>query len=122
MHFEIIGTSPEKLRAFYGELFDWQFDTTAEVHHAVSPPGGYGFTDENTTPAGVDIPGGVGGGDGFDHKVLFYVGVSEVEAALQEAERLGGARVLGPEASPAGLVIGQFTDPEGHLIGLAEVL
>jgi predicted enzyme related to lactoylglutathione lyase len=26
---------------------------------------------------------------------------------------------MGPERSPAGLVVGHFTDPEGNLIGVA---
>ena len=47
------------------------------------------------------------------------VGVAEVEAALQQAERLGGKRVMGPERAPTGLVVGHFTDPEGNLIGVA---
>ena len=50
---------------------------------------------------------------------MFYVGVADVEAALREAERLGGKRQLGPERAPTGLVIGHFTDPEGNLIGVA---
>jgi uncharacterized protein len=52
--------------------------------------------------------------------VIFYVGVPDVEAALQKAESLGGPRRMGPERNPgADLVVGNFTDPEGHLIGLA---
>jgi predicted enzyme related to lactoylglutathione lyase len=43
----------------------------------------------------------------------------DVEAALQKAESLGGTRQIGPEGTPGTLVIGQFTDPEGHLIGVA---
>ena len=63
--------------------------------------------------------GGVGGGSGFEGHVLFYVGVADVEAALQKAERLGGKRQMGPERAPTGLVVGHFTDPEGNLIGVA---
>ena len=48
-----------------------------------------------------------------------YVGVPDIEAALAEAERLGGKRQMGPERAPTGLVIGHFTDPEGNLIGVA---
>ena len=49
-------------------------------------------------------------------------GVPDVEAALQKAESLGGTRRMGPEQAPgANLVVGHFTDPEGHLIGLASV-
>jgi len=52
-------------------------------------------------------------------RATFYVSVPDVEAALQEAERLGGTRVMGPDQAPTGLVVGHFTDPEGNLIGLA---
>ena len=42
----------------------------------------------------------------------------DVEAALADAERLGGTRMMGPEQVMEGLVIGLFNDPEGHVIGL----
>jgi hypothetical protein len=39
---------------------------------------------------------------------------------LQKAESLGGKRSMGPDRAPGtNLVVGHFTDPEGHLIGLA---
>ena len=65
------------------------------------------------------IPGGVGGGAGYAGRTLFYVGVPDVEAALSQAEELGGTRVSGPHANRNNLVVGFFTDPEGHLVGLA---
>ena len=57
----------------------------------------------------------------YESHALFYVGVANVEAALQRAESLGGIRVMGPATSPNGLVVGHFTDPEGTLIGVAGV-
>jgi predicted enzyme related to lactoylglutathione lyase len=120
VHFEVIGKDPEKLRGYYGNLFGWEFDTSAPVSNAVSQPGNYGFVNRNTTTDGTGIPGGVGGGAGYNGHAIFYVGVSNVEAALQTAERLGGIRRMGPEKNPeANLVVGHFTDPEGHLIGVA---
>ena len=45
----------------------------------------------------------------------------DVEAALAKAEELGGKRMFGPEAVPGTEIeLGQFTDPEGHLIGLVK--
>jgi uncharacterized protein len=120
VHFEVIGTDPVKLRDFYGELFAWQFDTSGPVAPAVSQEGNYGFTDTGAIGSGAGIPGGVGGGPGYDTHVIFYVGVPDVEAALRTAESLGGTRRMGPEHAPGGdLVVGHFTDPEGNLIGLA---
>jgi predicted enzyme related to lactoylglutathione lyase len=86
-------------------------------HRGGSEPGNYGFLDGSTTG---DWPnGGVGGGEGYEQRVLFYVGVPNVEAALKKAESLGGKRRMGPEGTPGTLVVGQFNDPEGNLIGVA---
>lgn len=51
---------------------------------------------------------------------MFYVAVPNAEAALRNAEKLGGKRILGPVTKPGGgLVVGHFTDPEGNLVGVA---
>ncbi|WP_329050877.1 VOC family protein [Amycolatopsis sp. NBC_01488] len=114
VHFEIIGTDPARLRGYYGELFGWSFDTSGPVSDQVSEAGNYGFVET------AGIPGGVGGGVGHESHVVFYVGVPDVEAALAEAERLGGTRRMGPDHAPGrDLVVAHFADPEGNLIGLA---
>lgn len=117
VHFEIIGTDPAQLRSYYGELFGWTFAIGDATTDAVSQPGTYGFVDGSTTGGGIN--GGIGGGEGYEGRVLFYVEVPDVEAALVRAESLGGKRRMGPEGTPGSLVVGQFTDPEGHLIGVA---
>ena len=120
VHFEIIGKDPDNLRSYYSSLFGWEFDTSSQVSGAVSEPTNYGFVDPDTTSDGSGIPGGVGGGLGYDPRVIFYVGVPDVETALQKAESLGGTRRMGPDQAPGrGLVIGHFTDPECNLIGVA---
>lgn len=119
VHFEIIGKHPETLRTFYSDLFAWEFDTSSPVSETVSEPMNYGFVDRNTASDGAGIPGGVGGGMAYDSHTIFYVWVPDVEAALRKAESLGGTRRMGPARSPAGLVVGQFTDPEGNSVGLA---
>lgn len=120
VHFEIIGTEPGKLRDYYADLFGWEFDTSGPVAESISEAGNYGFVSHDVTNDGTGIPGGVGGGANFKSHVIFYVGVPDVEAALQMAESLGGTRQMGPDRAPgSALVVGHFTDPEGHLIGLA---
>jgi uncharacterized protein len=119
VHFEIIGTDPAKLRSYYGELFDWEFQTGDAISEKVSQPGMYGFVDGATTGDGDGINGGVGGGPGHESRVLFYVGVPDVESALQKAERLGGKRLLGPEPKSGDFAVGRFIDPEGNVVGVA---
>jgi predicted enzyme related to lactoylglutathione lyase len=107
VHFEVIGKDGPGLQRYYAELFDWEIDT--------SNPLKYGIV------SGAGIAGGVAStGDGTSH-VTFYVEVADVEAALAKAERLGGKRLFGPAAVPGtDVVLGQFTDPEGHMIGLTQ--
>ena len=115
VHFEVIGRDGAALQSFYSELFDWKIDT--------NNPMGYGVVsrDENLSADGIGIGGGVGPGpEGYGGHVTFYVEVPDVEAALAQADSLGGTRVFGPDSPVEGLVIGQFTDPEGHLIGLVQ--
>ena len=119
VHFEIIGKDPAKLRDYFGELFGWEFDIPSPVSEAVSDPASYGFINRMTTSDGAGIPGGVGGGPGYEGHAVFYVAVPDVEAALARAESLGGKRLMGPERAPSGLVVGHFTDPEGNLVGVA---
>jgi predicted enzyme related to lactoylglutathione lyase len=119
VHFDIVGEEPERLREYYGQLFGWTFTTPSPVAREVSQLDAYGFLDLVTAEDGTGIRGGIGGGEGFDSHTVFYVAVPDVEAALQEAERLGGTRVMGPATSPSGLVVGHFRDPEGSLIGVA---
>ena len=121
VHFEIIGKEPAKLRSYFGELFGWEFDLPSPVSEAVSDPASYGFINRMTTSDGTGIPGGVGGGPGYESHAVFYVAVPDVEAALARAESLGGKRLMGSERAPSGLVVGHFTDPEGNLVGVAGV-
>lgn len=120
VHFEVIGNDPARLRAFFADLFGWKFDADSPVAEEVSDQGQYGFVELMQTEDGTGIRGGVGGGPGRTGYALFYVAVDDVEVALQAAERLGGTRVLGPaQSKQGGVVIGHFTDPEGHLLGVA---
>ena len=60
------------------------------------------------------------GPEGYEGHVTFYVEVPDAEAALARADELEGTRVMGPDQVMEGLVIGQFADPEGHLVGVVQ--
>jgi predicted enzyme related to lactoylglutathione lyase len=115
VHFEVIGTDGGKLQSYYAELFGWEIDAENPMSYGIVPREG------NTNPDGVGIGGGVGTGpEGYDGHITFYVEVPDVEAALAKAESLGGTRMMGPETIMDGVELGQFTDPEGHLVGLVK--
>jgi predicted enzyme related to lactoylglutathione lyase len=113
VHFEITGQDGQKLQSYYSDLFGWQIDADNPMNYGIVPREG------NTTDGGIGIGGGIGPGpEGDPGHVTFYVLVPDVEAALAKAESLGGTRVMGPEHVMEGLVIGLFSDPEGHVVGV----
>ena len=116
VHFEIVGKDGDKLNAYYAELFDWEIDSNNPMKY------GMVTRESNKTQSGdLGIGGGVGQGpDGYEGHVTFYVAVPDVEAALQKAEELGGRRVMGPEKIMDMVTLGQFKDPEGHVVGVVE--
>jgi hypothetical protein len=113
VHFEIIGKNHEKLRVTSVSCSARSSTPEARAAETVSEPMNYGFANGDPTSDGTGIPGGVGGGAGYDSRVIFYVGVPNVEAALQQAESLGGKRQMGPVKAPTGLVVGALTEPGG---------
>lgn len=120
VHFEIVGKNPGRLQKYYGRLFGWKCDTVALAAKEISQSGKYGFIDRIQTGDGTGIPGGIGGGRAFAPHTIFYIGVPDVEAALQQAEALGGKRQFGPAINQDGnLAVGHFLDPEGNLVGVA---
>ena len=120
VHFEIIGKDYNALSAFYGQLFDWRFDT--------DNPSGYGVVarEDNLNADGIGIGGGLMGMtghpemEGYGGHVTFYVEVPDVEAALVHAEKLGGKRMMGPQQVPDGPLLGQLLDPEGRMVGVVQ--
>jgi uncharacterized protein len=114
VHFEVIGKDGTQLQSYYSDLFGWKVDA--------SNPMGYGLVQGADNPSTIgSIGGGIGSGpDGYEGHVTFYVAVPDVEEALAKAESLGGTRVMGPEKVMDQVELGQFNDPEGHLIGLVK--
>src|SRR5262245_24403769 len=116
VHFEVIGKDGASLQRYYAALFDWKIDADNPITYGVV------HREDNTdSAAGGGIGGGIASSPTPDYAghVTFYVEVPDVAASLTKAESLGGKRVMGPDPVPGTDVeIGQFTDPEGHLIGL----
>ena len=118
-HFEVIGKDGKKLQSYYSELFGWEIDADNPLNYGTVAREG------NTNADGIGIGGGVASGPSPESPghVTFYVEVPDVEAALARAEILGGTRVFGPGKVPGTEIeLGQFTDPEGHLIGLTKAV
>ena len=107
VHAEIRSSDPDATRDFFGELFGWGYSDGAYP--------GYTFVDTGVETA---LPTAISPLQGDDDTVLFFVGVSDVAAALAQAEKLGGT-VVQPAQEVPGVTFGVLADPLGHKIGVA---
>lgn len=109
--FEIATPSPEKAKAFYGELFGWTFsadDTDPD-------------TDYSIVDCGPDTPikGGIfGTGGAMPNYAVPCVMVGDVAAACQRAAELGGSVLVEPQTAPNGLTFAHLRDLDGNHIGV----
>lgn len=110
-YFEVISANPQRAQQFYSELFGWQLSVNSALN-------GYGSVD--TGGVSEAIGGGIGspwnpGGVG----VRLYIRVPDLGVALDEAERLGGKRLVEPAQLPGGHGrYAMFADPDGNPVGL----
>jgi predicted enzyme related to lactoylglutathione lyase len=107
VHAEIRSKDPDATRAFFSELFGWTYSDGAYA--------GYTFVDTGVQGA---LPTAISPLQGDADQVLFFVGVEDVQAALEQAERLGG-RIVQPAQTVPGVSFGVLADPQGHLVGVA---
>ena len=110
VHYEITGQDGAALREFYGSLFGWNFDLQPA-------PRDYGLIAAATEGG---MTGGVGTSAEGPGALTFYVGTDDIAGSLAKASELGGTVVMEEMEVGDGVSIGLFTDPEGHLVGVAK--
>ncbi len=106
VHFEIMGGTGVELETFYRELFGWKINSDNPMKYGLVEAGSAG------------INGGVAGTHDGSKRVTVYARVSDLQAALNRAEALGGTTVLPPTEVPGGPKLAMFADPAGNVIGL----
>ena len=104
--FELGVEDPERAHAFYGALFGWQLDRV-----------GGGFSID-----GLNVPGGIHGGDAGASPYLFFR-VDDVDAAAARVRELGGTVEDVEGEADAGSIarFGRFKlcrDDQGSAFGL----
>lgn len=107
VHAEIRSADPDATRAFFSGLFGWTYSDGAYP--------GYTFVDTGVEGA---LPTAISPLQGPSDAVLFFIGVDDVEATLEQAAELGGS-IVQPAQNVPGVTFGVLADPQGHLIGVA---
>jgi predicted enzyme related to lactoylglutathione lyase len=107
VHFEIMGGNGNELEKFYSELFGWKILSDNPMR--------YGVVD---TGSASGIRGGVGPNMGPGNHITVYAQVTDLQATLDRAEKLGGKTVLPPSEVAGGPKLAMFADPAGNVTGL----
>lgn len=107
VHWEVVAVDPERQRAFYQGLFNWDIGDGAIM----------------TIPAGVGGPepgpaGHIRAGDAPG--VTLYVQVRDLRASLEAVSALGGTVVLERLDVPGGPTLAAIRDPEGNAVTLVQ--
>ena len=118
VHFEIPADDVERAQSFYREAFGWQITPLLEMGYTMVSTTA---TDERGAPA---EPGAINGGmlrrKGRITAPVVTIETDDIDAKLQEIEKLGGSVVEG--RLPVGEMgfAAYFADPEGNVVGLWE--
>jgi predicted enzyme related to lactoylglutathione lyase len=108
VHWEIQAADAGSQRAFYTDLFGWSIDANNPQNYGMVAAAGDGA-----------IGGGISSAQDGKSYVTFYVEVPDINASLAKAESLGGSTVM-PRMDIGMVILAQFRDPEGNIIGLIE--
>ncbi|SRR6266511_3612361 len=107
VHWEVQARDPAGQRQFFADLFGWDVDANNPQEYGMVQPGAAGT---------------IGGGIGAtldSPRTTFYIQVEDIASTLAKAETMGAQTVM-PRTDIGMIVMGQFRDPEGNLIGLVE--
>lgn len=105
--FDVSSPDAARARRFYQEMFGWPVTVLDDTYALIGDGSGGPI-------------GGIGqAGTGSPYTgLVVYFRVDDVDAALERAERAGGARRLDPISLPGRGRMAVFTDPDGNPVGL----
>jgi predicted enzyme related to lactoylglutathione lyase len=98
--FDIAGPDATKLHAFYASVFGWSID----AQNAIKTPGGLDGT-LRQDPA----------------EKIIYMGVPDINAALEQIKAAGGTVDMPRTVIPKVVTFALFKDPAGNRMGLVEM-
>lgn len=107
VHWEIEARDPQRLRAFYRELFQWEIGDGPIMQ--IAP----GIGGPEPGPAGHIRQGDTS-------RVSLYVQVKDLAASLTRVAELGGTKVTDPFDVPGGPTIAGIRDPEDNPVTLVQ--
>jgi hypothetical protein len=128
VHFEIPANNPEKLSAFYKDLFGWKFEKTQMKNPATGESSDYWMIETRDGTAGnmekamstAGVNGGMMKKMMSTQQVTNYVSVESVDDFSKKAETLGAKVIIPKTPIPQMGAFAVMLDPDGNPFGLFE--
>ena len=106
-HFEFMSNDPDKCRAFYAEVFGWEYDDTSMQGYTMVKTGQEPDGGVMKRPAEAPAPA-----------LNVYFMVDDIEATLNKAGQGGGCVIVPKTPIPNVGAFAMFSDPEGICVGI----
>jgi predicted enzyme related to lactoylglutathione lyase len=107
VHWEVQARDPGRQQRFFSDLFGWKIDADNPMNYGMVASAG---------KEGID--GGIGPTEDAS-RVTVYVQVADIQQVLSRAESLGAQTIM-PRTDIGMVIMAQFRDPEGNVIGVIE--
>jgi hypothetical protein len=110
VHWELMSKDPEKVSAFYQQVFDWKIEHRPELNYRIVETG-----------SKVGINGGIVKPDRegpWPGNMLVYIAVDDLAAYRKRVVAAGGKIHVEEQDVPGMGAFSLFTDPEGRMMGL----
>ncbi len=105
-HLEIPANNIEKIKEFYANIFDWEFNFDEEMNYMM-------FTIKDND-GNVTSGGGIPKKQNEHHSITNYINVEDIETSVEKIEELGG-KIISPKTAVPGMGwFLHFKDPEGN--------
>jgi len=112
VHFDVPAEDVGRAKKFYSALFGWKFEAFPEMQYYL------------ITTTNLDGSPGVGGGMGKrmepSQRMMNYIGVTSLDAAMKQVKSLGGKVHTQKMAVPGMGFLATCMDTEGNTFGLWE--
>jgi uncharacterized protein len=107
VHWEVQARNLAGQQRFFGDLFGWTINANNPMRYGMVSAGGK------------DAIGGGIGETSDAPRTTFYVQVPDINATLAKAQSMGAETIM-PRTDAGMVVMAQFRDPEGNVVGLVE--
>jgi predicted enzyme related to lactoylglutathione lyase len=109
VHWELWSESPQRLSAFYADVFGWQIRTVPEINYTLVETGGQGGINGGImTPQKGPWPG----------SMTFYIDVDDIGTYADKIRQAGGKMIVERVDVPGVGAFALFADPDGRVLGL----